>query len=184
MRPAVIVIDMLEDFVTGALANPRCELIIPPLAELLDGARERGWPVCYGNDAHLPGDPEEKVWGRHALVGTPGAQVIDALAPQAGDVEFPKRYYSSFYETGLGGFLRQHEVDTVILTGQHTHICVRHAAADALNLGLDIIVPTDAVDSFTEEDHQHGLEYLRMVYAAQTPTVAEVLAAHPAGVAG
>ena len=183
MRPAVIVIDMLEDFVTGALANPRCERIIPPLAELLDGARERGWPVCYGNDAHLPGDPEEKVWGRHALVGTPGAQVIDALAPQAGDVEFPKRYYSSFYETGLGGFLRQHEVDTVILTGQHTHICVRHAAADALNLGLNIIVPTDAVDSFTEEDHQHGLEYLRMVYAAQTPTVAEVLAAHPAGVA-
>jgi nicotinamidase-related amidase len=74
-------------------------------------------------------------------------------------------------------------VDTVILTGQHTHICVRHAAADALNLGLDIIVPTDAVESFTDDDHQRGLEYLRTVYAAQTPTVAELLAAHPAPVA-
>lgn len=181
MRPAIIVIDMLDDFVTGALANPRCERIIPPLQELLAAARERGWPVCYGSDAHLPGDPEEKVWGPHALVGTPGAQVIKELAPEAGDREFPKRYYSSFYETGLGGYLRQHDIDTVILTGQHTHICVRHAAADALNLGLDIIVPTDAVESFTQEDHESGLAYLRLVYAAATPTVGELLAANLVG---
>ncbi len=183
MRPAVLVIDMLEDFVSGALANPRCERIIPPLTELLGGARERGWLVCYGNDAHLPGDPEERVWGQHAMAGTPGAQVIDALAPQPGDVEFPKRYYSSFYETGLGGFLRQHEIDTIIVTGQHTHMCVRHAASDAFNLGLQIIVPTDAVEAFTDEDHEQGLEYLRLVYAAETMKVAELLAAHPSGVA-
>jgi hypothetical protein len=44
-------------------------------------------------------------------------------------------------------------------------------------------VPTDAVESFTDDDHQRGLEYLRTVYAAQTPTVAELLAAHPAPVA-
>jgi nicotinamidase-related amidase len=178
MQPAVIVVDMLDDFVTGALANPRCARIIPPTAELLAAARERGWPVCYGNDAHLPGDYEEKVWGPHALAGSPGAKVIDELAPQEGDVEFPKRYYSCFYETGLDGWLRQNDVDTVILTGQHTHICVRHTSADALYRGYDIIVPTDAVDSFTQEDHEAGLEYLRTVYAAETPTVAELLAAH------
>ena len=73
MTPAVIVIDMLDDFVTGALANPRSERIIPQIAHLLDQARERGWPVVYANDAHLPGDFEERVWGPHALAGSPGA---------------------------------------------------------------------------------------------------------------
>ncbi|MEI6625232.1 MAG: isochorismatase family cysteine hydrolase, partial [Thermoleophilia bacterium] len=116
-RPAVIVADMLVDFITGALANPPSQAIIGPLAELLDGARERGWPVCYVNDAHLPGDVEEHLWGPHALAGTPGAQVIPELAPQPGDVQFAKRYYSGFHETGLDMYLRQRGVETVIVTG-------------------------------------------------------------------
>jgi nicotinamidase-related amidase len=65
-RPAVIVADMLVDFITGALANPPSQEIIAPLATLLAGARSRGWPVCYVNDAHLPGDAEERLWGAHA----------------------------------------------------------------------------------------------------------------------
>ena len=179
MQPAVVVVDMLDDFVTGPLANPRSERIIPRIAELLDGARDRGWVVCYANDAHLPGDPEEKIWGQHAMAGTPGAQVIARLAPHATDIEFPKRYYSSFYETGLGGYLRQRDVDTVILVGQHTHMCVRHTSADAFNLGLRIIVPTDGVEAFTDADHDGGLAYLRQVYGASTPTIVELLASHP-----
>ena len=179
MNPAVVVVDMLDDFVTGPLANARSERIIPRIAELLDRARDRGWVVCYANDAHLPGDPEEKIWGQHAMAGTAGAQVIARLAPHATDVEFPKRYYSSFYETGLGGYLRQRGIDTVIIVGQHTHMCVRHTSADAFNLGLEIIVPTDGVEAFTDADHEGGLEYLRQVYGASTPTISELLASHP-----
>ena len=176
MTPAVIVIDMLDDFVTGALANPRSQRIIPRIAELLDQARERGWPVVYASDAHLPGDFEERVWGPHALAGSPGARVIRELAPQEGDLELPKRFYSSFYETGLDAYLRQNDVDTVILVGQHTHICVRHTAADALYRGYRIIVPPDGVDSFTQEDHDSGLEYLDAVYKAELTPVAELVA--------
>jgi len=132
MKPAVIIIDMLDDFVTGALANPRSERIIPNIAELAARARERGWPVVYANDAHLPGDFEERVLGPHALAGTAGARVIEALAPQPGDLELPKRVYSAFHETGLDLYLRQHGVDTVILTGQHTNICVRHGGRRAV----------------------------------------------------
>jgi nicotinamidase-related amidase len=177
MTPAVIVIDMLVDFVTGALANSRAERIIAPIADLTAGARERGWPVIYSSDAHLPGDPEERVWGPHALAGTPGAQVIPELAPREGDLESPKRFYSAFHETGLDAYLRARGVDTVILAGQHTHICVRHSAADALYRNYRIVVPPDAVESFSDEEHRSGLDYLVTVYGAELTPVAELLGA-------
>lgn len=177
MRPALIIIDMLDDFVTGALANPRAERIIGPIATLRDAAHAAGWPVIFANDAHLPGDFEERVWGPHALAGSPGAQVIEALAPAEGDVQLPKRVYSAFHETGLDALLRQQDVDTVILTGQHTHICVRHSAADALYRGYRIVVPPEGVESFSEADHVAGLEYLKTVYGAELTPVAELVAA-------
>jgi len=79
---AVIVIDMLEDFVYGALKNVRAKRIIPKIAGLVNHARKKGWIVVYANDAHLPGDPEEKVWGPHAMAGSKGAQVISELKPK------------------------------------------------------------------------------------------------------
>lgn len=176
MNPAVVIVDMLDDFVTGALANPRSERIIPTIAALAAHARERGWPVVYANDAHLPGDFEERVWGPHALAGSPGARVIAELEPQEGDVELPKRFYSAFYETGLDAYLRQRGVDTIILCGQHTHICVRHTSADALYRGYRIIVPPDAVESFTQEDHDSGLAYLEMAYRAELTPASELIA--------
>lgn len=181
---AVIVVDMLNDFVTGELANPRSEAITPNIARLLDEARRQGWLVVYGNDAHLPGDPEEKVWGPHAMAGTPGADVIDELAPQPGDVVLPKRFYSSFHETGLDSLLRQNDVDEVIVTGQHTNICVRHTSSDAFNGGYRITIPEDGVAMFeepgmTDEEYRtlqrDALDYLKKVYGAQVHSTGEIL---------
>ena len=181
---AVIVVDMLNDFVTGELANPRSVAITPNIAALLDAAREHGWLVVFGNDAHLPGDPEERVWGPHAMAGTPGADVIDDLEPQPGDIELPKRFYSSFYETGLDSLLRQNGVDEVIITGQHTNICVRHTSSDAFNGGFRITVPEDAVAMFEEPgmtDEQYealqsdALAYLQKVYGARVLSTADIV---------
>ncbi len=174
-RPAVIVADMLVDFVTGALANPPSIATIEPLARLLHGARERGWPVCYVNDAHLPGDVEAGLWGPHALAGTPGAQVIEELAPHPGDVEFAKRWYSGFHETGLDMYLRQHDVDTVILTGQHAHICVQHTAGAAFIAGYRVVLAEDAISAFTPEANAGGIAYMEQMYGAATGTVDEIL---------
>ncbi|HUD20034.1 MAG TPA: isochorismatase family cysteine hydrolase [Patescibacteria group bacterium] len=163
---AVIVVDMLEDFVYGTLKNERAKRIIPHIAALLTHARNNHWVVVYANDAHLPGDPEEKVWGPHALAGSPGARVIKELTPHNGDFVLGKRTYSSFYETGLDLLLREKGVSTVIIVGQHTHICVRHTSADAFAKNYSIIIPEDGVESFTDEDHIGGLAYLKMCYAA------------------
>jgi nicotinamidase-related amidase len=183
-KQAVIVIDMLNDFVTGTLANPAGREITPKLAELLRVARANGWLVVFANDAHLPGDYEEKVWGPHALAGTPGAEVIPELAPQPGDVVLPKRFYSSFFETGLESLLEQNDIKDIILTGQHTNICVRHTASDAFNNGFAITVTRDTTAMFrlpdqTDEEYerlqQEALDYLANIYGAKIVTVDEVM---------
>jgi len=173
----LVVCDMLNDFVTGSIGNPRSERIIPNIQQLLAKAREdrENWLVVFANDAHLPEDFELKVWGEHAMAGTPGAEVIPELDAQPNELQLPKRFYSCFHETGLDALLRQHGVKEVVLTGQHTHICLRHTSADAFYQGYDILVPQDAVDAFTEEDHEGGLKYLREIYKADTPYTKEVL---------
>lgn len=69
---------MLNDFVTGVIANPRSERIIPPLATALGMAHARpdDWLVVYANDAHLPRDFEVAMWGEHAMAGSTGAAII------------------------------------------------------------------------------------------------------------
>lgn len=172
--PALLVLDMLDDFVTGALANPRAVPLVPRIAALATTARAQGWPVVYVNDAHLPGDFEERIWGPHAMAGTPGARVVDALAPEPGDLVLTKRVYSGFHETGLDASLRARGVDTVVLAGVLTDICVRHTAADAFYRGYRIVVPPDAVDALSARAHDEGLEYLRMAYGAELTPAREL----------
>lgn len=171
---ALIIVDMLKDFVDGELANPRAQRIVEPLRRLLGHAREEGWVVVFSNDAHRPEDPELKVWGEHAMAGTPGAQVIDELEPRDGEIVSPKRQYGAFDETGLAEQLRELGVDEVVITGQHTHICVRHSSYGALKSGFDITVPRDAVCAFEGVDEDDALEYLKMAYKASVTTVDEL----------
>ena len=175
-KRAILVVDMLNDFVTGALKCDRGLAIVPKTAELLRGAREKGVPVIFCNDAHLRGiDHELKLWGDHAIAGTKGAEVIPELELCEKDYVVPKRRYSGFFHTDLDLLLKELGVDTVILTGLHAHMCVRHTAADAYQLGYGIVVAKNATDSFTEEDYLYGIKYLKEVYGAEITDVDSLL---------
>jgi len=176
----VIIIDMLNDFVTGDLKCERALPIIPKLKKLVEAARKHNVPVIYSNDAHYPQDAEVvHRWGKHAIKGTKGAEVIPELQPTAKDYILEKRVYSGFYETGLDPLLRSlyngEGVKTVILGGLHTHMCVRHTAADAFFRGYKIIIAKDGVEAFTKEDHEQGLKYLESAYNAKIMTVDEII---------
>ncbi|HEY3613058.1 MAG TPA: isochorismatase family cysteine hydrolase [Gaiellales bacterium] len=176
---ALVIVDMLDDFVTGALANPDAQGIVEPLSRLLAHARAHDdWVVVFSNDAHDATDPELRVWGPHALAGSPGAQVVPELAPQPGPREIvsPKRVYGAFEGTGLDEQLKALGVDEVVLTGQHTHICVRHSAYGALIHGYRLTVPRDGVCCFAGVDSEAALEYLVMAYGASVTDVAELAA--------
>lgn len=166
---------MVNDFVTGAIGTDRAETIIPPLGtQLLPAARTADVPVIYVNDAHLPTDPELDIWGEHAMKGSNGAETVPKLEPHEQDVVLEKRFYDAFYETGLDSYLRFLKIDTVILAGLHTNMCIRHTAASALFHGYSIVVPENGVNAFTEEDHQNGLAYLEQVYDADIVTIEQL----------
>ncbi len=173
---AILVVDMLNDFVTGALKCDRGLKIVPKTAQLLEGARKAGVPVIFCNDAHLKGiDHELKLWGDHAIAGTKGAEVIPELELCDKDYVVPKRRYSGFFHTDLDLLLHELGVDTVVMTGLHTHMCVRHTSADAYCLGYNVVVASDATDAFAEEDYKSGIKYLKEVYGARVYTVDELL---------
>jgi nicotinamidase-related amidase len=180
---AVIIVDLLNDFVTGSLKCERAERIVPNLKRLVDFSHNHKVPVIFSNDAHYPQDAEVvNKWGVHAMKGTKGAEVIPELKPTRDDFEVEKRAYSGFYETGLDSLLRSlyggEGVKTVILCGLHTHMCVRHTAADAFFRGYKIIVAKDGVDAFTQEDHEQGLKYLADVYNAKVMSIDEIISAY------
>ena len=165
---AILVVDMLNDFVTGSLGCPRALDIVEPNRVLLEEARKNDVPVIFCNDSHHKGiDNELKLWGDHAIRGTKGAEVIPELPINEKDYVIPKRRYSSFFQTDLDLLLKELKVDTVIITGLHTHMCCRHTAADAYQNNYNVIFAKDATNSFTEEDYLYGLKYAKEVYGAQ-----------------
>ncbi|MBQ9711819.1 MAG: cysteine hydrolase [Bacteroidales bacterium] len=167
-HPAILVVDMLNDFVTGSLGCDRARAILPATAELLNAARAAGVPVIFCNDSHLPGiDRELQIWGDHAIKGTPGAEVVPEMGLCDKDYVVPKRRYSGFFQTDLDILLKELGVKTVIMTGLHAHMCVRHTSADAYCLGYDVVVAKEATNSFTEQDYLYGLEYLKTCYGAE-----------------
>ena len=91
MKEAVIIVDMVYDFVYGTLKTDRAQKIIPPIKSLIKSARESGNEVVFVGDAHLPSDPELEVFGEHSMKGTPGSETIKELQPQKGDHVLEKR---------------------------------------------------------------------------------------------
>jgi nicotinamidase-related amidase len=173
---AIVLVDMVNDFVTGALECERAERIIPRLQALLEEARQAGVPVIYVNDAHLEEDFEMDLWGEHAMKGTKGAEIIPELAPADSDFILEKRTYSAFYDTGLDQLLRSLGVETMYITGLHTNMCCRHTSADAYFRGYDLVALSDGCDAFTQEAHEEGLDYLETVYGAAIEEVDTVIA--------
>ena len=170
MTDALVVDDILEEFVYGKISSPRAKNIIEPTKKLIAAARKAKIPVIYVSDAHLPSDPEMSVWGHHAMKGTKDAQVVSALKPKKGDYVFEKRVYSSFQGTGLELLLHNLNVDTVVVVGLLTEICVRHTAADAFMRGFKVKIPNNCVEALSEKAQVEGLEYLRRIYGAKITT--------------
>ena len=167
---------MLNDFITGALKCDRGVAIVPQTAKLLDGARKAGLPVIFCCDAHVDGiDHELKHWGVHAMDGTKGAEVIPELKMSSKDYLVKKRRFSAFFHTDLDLLLRELGVDTVIVVGLQTHICVQHTVADAYYLGYKVIVPKDATDCFTQEIYDYTIKYLSDIYGAEITDVNSLL---------
>lgn len=103
------------------------------------------------------------------------AAVIDELAPLPDEHQVDKFGYNAFHRTTLTELLRAHAVDTLLITGTVTQICVEDTARGALHEGFQAAVISDAVSSYAPDLHQASLRTLGMKYG-RVLTAAEALA--------
>lgn len=144
---AIIVVDMLNDFLKegGTMVLEDGEVLYEPHQRLLKKARAAGSTVFWTNQWLDPEDSLFQIRTPHCLKGTWGAEIVDNLAVDENDIVVPKRRYSAFFGTSLDLSLRERKIDTLIVTGVVTNICVRSTINDAFFLGYHVIVPEACV---------------------------------------
>lgn len=193
VRPALLVVDMQNDFVRlGApLEVPDARATIAAQARLIAAFRERGLPVVFTRFLSLEADNLLWRWSPQCHPATracwPGhlrgyedidgqrdcAAVIDELAPAPGELVVDKVGYGSFHGTDLDAQLRALGVASLVVTGTVTQICVEETAREAFHHGYPTTVVSDAVSSFAPDLHAATLKNLAMKFGwvADTETV-------------
>lgn len=106
-------------------------------------------------------------WARPTLWsrGSMEHQVIDELAPRNDELVIDKNASSPFNGTGIDQLLRNLQLDTLVVTGMATDMCVETTVRDAADRGYNVIVVEDAVATFFEEHHIAALSAMARVYA-------------------
>jgi biuret amidohydrolase len=166
-RSAVLVIDMHRGSTDppGTVYVPGAAAIIPTLAGLLDRARAAGVPVIFvvhqirpdGSDANSPFWREATTVAdlypnvTEQVIGSDWARLADGLEPRAGDYFLPKKRYGAFSGNDLAFVLRNLGVETLVLTGVETEICVLATAFHAFNDDYRVVVVRDAVAALDPE---------------------------------
>ena len=138
MKEALLIIDVQNDYFPGG-AN---ELSHPfnaekRIQELIAESRICGRPVTYIQHFNPPGDT-------FFLEGTFGAEISERIKPQAEDKVIIKRYPNSFLQTELDEYLKSLRVDTLIVCGMMTHMCVDTTVRAAMDYGYQVKLAADA----------------------------------------
>jgi nicotinamidase/pyrazinamidase len=158
MAKAVVIVDMLNDFVNkdGALYMQGAQGLVECIGKIKGKAYEQGVLVVYANDSHAPDDVEFKVWPRHCVKGEYGAEIVKELAPTGIDVIFEKQTLFAFDNPETDRILRARDIDELFIAGVATEYCIRGAALGAARLGYKTNVVVDAIAGV---DIQKGDQY-------------------------
>lgn len=152
----LLVTDVQNDFLPGgSLAVPDGAAVVPVLNRYIDAFVAAGLPVYATRDWHPPrhcsfreqGGP----WPVHCVVDTPGAAFAPGLVLPPGApiiskaTEAGREAYSSFEGTPLDSRLRRAGIRRLFIGGLATDYCILNSVRDALRLGYEVFVLTDAV---------------------------------------
>jgi nicotinamidase-related amidase len=189
-RCAVIVVDLLKGFFkqNPTLPDPlNARQLFGVVRRVIDNARDHGVRIIFIKDNFLPEevpiDKHFKIYGPHCIIGTPDAEIVDELAPRAGDFQIRKKHYSAFNSTRLDAVLRELDVKHLYFTGAWTEACVQHTVIDAFYLNYEINVISDGVSSPHRDAHEYALNYMRQYHRANIITSDEAIAQFGAGAA-
>ncbi len=165
------------------------EIVIPSVDQLLKVARQVGVPVYYTAFGSLRDDGSDLVeWARQhnalsmKLVGAPmyppasdpSWQIHDAVAPQPGEEVVPKTTSGPLNSTNLDETLRARSIDTVVVAGLATDVCVTQTAREFADRGFTAIVAEDACAASTRAAHTAALNTFSLVFGRVASTQAVI----------
>ena len=182
---ALLIIDMQRDFMEPGgfgetLGNDVSQLAraVAPIAAVLKAARETGMMVIHTREGHLPdlsdappakierGAPSLRIddpgpMGRILIRGEAGHDIIPALYPVEGEIVIDKPGKGAFYATTLGADLKARGIDTLLVCGVTTEVCVNTTVREANDRGYRCIVLADGCASYFPEFHEMGLKMIK-----------------------
>jgi maleamate amidohydrolase len=152
LRPAVLVVDMQESFISphGPFRNTGAEILVRALNQFLADARRHGLPILFcnymmdasGADAGLLRDAP---FLEHMLESSPTIGVDPRIDRQPTDTELRHARPGAFHGTELETWLRVHHCDAVILTGVSINNAISTTAREAFARDIPAIVVRDCV---------------------------------------
>jgi nicotinamidase-related amidase len=184
-RAALIIIDMQRDFLEpggfGAALGNDVSLLkaaVAPCRAVLAAARNVGMLVIHTREGHRPdlsdappykverGDPATRIgapgpMGRILVRGEPGHDIIPELYPVAGEPVIDKPGKGAFYQTDLELMLKNRGIDTLMVCGVTTEVCVNTTVREANDRGFRCIVISDCCASYFPQFHVAGLEMIK-----------------------
>jgi len=184
-KTAVVMIDMQRDFLEPggfgeSLGNDVSLLgkAVGPCRALLEAMRARGVLIIHTREGHRPdlsdaprakverGAPSMRIgapgpMGRILIRGERGHDLIDALAPRKGEPVIDKPGKGAFYATDLGAILHNRGIETLIVCGVTTEVCVHTTVREANDRGYKCLVPGDCCASYFPEFHEVGLRMIK-----------------------
>lgn len=173
-RAALVVVDVMAELAPGADESRALDVVgadvgIPNAVRVLDAARQYGLPVIHFKEVHRK---EMVDFGReldgsepvHCLETWPETDYHPDTYPIDGEFPMQKRRYSCFIGTDLDILLRGLRVDTLLLVGAMTDVCVHYTFADAHQRDHVVHVVEDAVYGSSWPAHEgalNAMEYLQ-----------------------
>ena len=174
---AVVLIEYQNDFTSeGGVLHGAVEAVMDKTDMLantkrvVDAARAAGVTVMhapitfakgYGElSAHPYGILKGVVDSTAFVKGEWGAQIADALAPQAGDVVVEgKRGLDTFASTNLDFILRNKGITTIALGGFLTNCCVESTMRTGYEHGYQVLTLTDCMAATSSEEHDNAIAH-------------------------
>jgi ureidoacrylate peracid hydrolase len=191
-RSALIIVDMQNDFLhpDGGFAHiarehPEADIdmpflrgTIPQVSRLADAFRSAGRPVVYVAHVVKPdySDAAFPYWrigvgpssGNRTFIveGTWGAQIVDELKPRDGEHLVVKKGFGGFApSTPLDTILRNLNVNTCVVTGVTTCVCVSTTVRGGVEHNYRMILASDAVAEVSREAHDAELRTMDRLFA-------------------
>ena len=172
-KPALLVIDFSRAFTGGRATFPGGDFSaeMRETVRLLEAFRRGALPILFTTIAYEDPVRDAGLWGAkvpwlaHCALGSALVEIDPALGRRPAEPVLVKRFPSAFFGTDLHARLQAEGVDTLVIAGCTTSVCVRATAIDAMQHGYRPLVAAEAVGEFDPALHALHLRDLHARYA-------------------